>query len=54
MKKYYESNSNQIKEKFNSDKNLYLNLIIKFDADSRFYPLLIQEKQDEYLKETKK
>ena len=54
MKKYYESNSNQIKEKFNSDKNLYLNLIIKFDADSRFYPLLIQEKQEEYLKETKK
>jgi len=54
MKKYYESNANQIKEKFSSDKNLYLNLVIKFDADSRFYPLLIQEKQDEYLKETKK
>ena len=54
IKNYYENYSNQIKEKFNLDRNLYLNLIIKFDADSRFYPLLIQEKQDEYLKETKK
>ena len=54
IKKYYENYSNQIKEKFNLGRNLYLNLIIKFDADSRFYPLLIQEKQDEYLKETKK
>ena len=46
LKKYYEEYSFKIKTDCNDESKLYLHLIIKFDADHQYYPMLISVKQD--------
>lgn len=43
VQNFYEENSIQIQADFKDSDNLYLNLIIKFDADRLFYPQIIKE-----------
>ena len=50
LKKFYENYSLPIKIKYINDNNLYLYLIIKFDADYIFYPQLIQDKDEHEIK----
>jgi len=51
IKKYYENYSTQIKKKYKLDANSYLYLIVKFDADNRFYS--IPEEQEKYGEDAK-
>ena len=46
LKEFYELHSKNIKNEYQNDKNLYLNLIIKFDADYQFHTKLIEEKKE--------
>ena len=47
LKEYYEEHSFKVKKDCNDESKLYLCLIIKFDSDHQYYPMLISVQQNE-------